>query len=132
MSRENVEVARRAYEAFARGDGDAVARDLDEEIDVYPAKDFPGSDSYHGRQGFLAYVERWLESWDEYRMIPEEFIEAGNKVIVIYRAIGRGMSSGVEVDSRFGHVWTLRDGNAVRIEMFSTPAEALEAVGLRE
>lgn len=126
MSQENGEIVQRAYEAFARGDGDAALRDLDVEVEVYPPKGFPGAASFHGRKAFRAYVERWLESWDEYRMTPEEFIEAGDQVLVIYGAVGRRQGSGVEVESRFGHVWTILDGNAVRIEMFSTPAEALD------
>jgi uncharacterized protein len=130
MSEENVVLLRAVYAEWAKGNFRAGRELLDPEIELHPL--FPGAASYHGRQDFLAYVERWLESWDEYRIIPEEFIEAGDQVVVIYRAVGRGKSSGIELDSRFGHIWTILDGSAVRIEMFSSPADALEAAGVQE
>jgi uncharacterized protein len=132
MSQENVELVRGGHEAFARGDVDAVLGGLDPEIEVRPPREFPGEDSYHGHAGFLAYSERWVGSWEEYRLIPEEFIDAGDRVVVAYRAVGRGKGSGIEVETRMAHVWTIREGKAVRLEMFRTPAEALEAAGLRE
>jgi uncharacterized protein len=132
MSQGNVEIVQRGYEAFARGDIDAALSALDPEIEVRPAPDFPGEDSYHGRAGFLAYTGQWLESWDEYWVIPEQFIDAGDQVVVPYRAVGRGRGSGIDVETRLVHVWTIREGKVVRMEIFSEFSEALEAAGLRE
>jgi uncharacterized protein len=130
MSQENVEIVRGEYEAFARDDVDAALAGLDPEIEVRPPREVLGEDSYHGHAGFLAYSGRWLGSWEEYRLIPEEFIDAGDRVVVAYRAVGRGKGSGIEVETRMAHLWTIRNGKAVRLEMFRTPAEALEAAGL--
>ena len=132
MSEENVELARSGYEAYARGDLEAVLALLDSAIEVRPEQEAMGEDFYRGHEGFLKYVERWLEPWDEYRLIPEQFIDAADKVFVTYRAVGRGKGSGIEVESRWGHLWTIRDGKAVRLEIFSKPDEALEAAGLSE
>ena len=134
MSQENVELVREGYATFLRGDVNAVLAwgGIDPEIEVRAAEMFPGEVSYHGYAGYLAYMERWMESWEEYELIPEEFIDAGDQVVVIYRAIGRGQDSGVEVEGRRAHVWTIRDGKAVRWEIFARPAEALEAAGLSE
>jgi uncharacterized protein len=131
MSQENVELVRGGYEAYARGDVDGVLGGLDPEIEVRPPPEFPGEDSYHGHAGFLAYWARWLDSWEEYRLIPE-FIDAGGRVVVVYRVVARGKGSGIEVETRLGHVWTVRAGQAVRMEIFRGPDEALEAVGLSE
>jgi ketosteroid isomerase-like protein len=132
MSQENVELVRRGYDAFARGDVDAVLADLDQEIEVLSWPGIAGEDSYHGHAGFLAYAAGWLESWDEYRLSPEEIIDAGDRVVVIYRAVGRGRGSGIEVETQLGHLWTIRDGKAVRLDIYRTRAEALEAAGLPE
>jgi ketosteroid isomerase-like protein len=90
-----------------------------------------GTESYYGHAGFLKYAEGWLEPWDEYRVIPEEFIDGGDCVVVLYRAVGRGKGSGITVERRNAHLWTVRDRKAVRLEIFPEPAEALEAAGLR-
>jgi ketosteroid isomerase-like protein len=133
MSQGNVERVRSGYEAFARGDLDGVLEVLDPEIEVHPPPEFLGKGaSYHGHAGFLAYSQRWLEPWEEYRLIPEQFIEAGDRVIAANRAIARGKGSGVEVETRMAHSWTMREGKAVRMEVFRTAAEALGAAGLSE
>ena len=127
MSQENVEVIRAGYEAFARGDVDAVLSGLDPEIEVRPAPEFPGEDSYHGHTGFLAYSERWLESWEEYRLIPEEFIDVGDRMVVVHRAVGRGKGSGIDVDVRVGHLLTFRNGKVLHFVSYLDRGEALRA-----
>jgi ketosteroid isomerase-like protein len=62
----------------------------------------------------------------------EEYISAGEFVVVLCRYTGRGKASGVDVDVRGAHVWKMRDGKAVRLEVFSSREKALEAAGLRE
>jgi uncharacterized protein len=134
MSQENVELVREGYAAFFRGDVNAVLAGgrLDPEIEVRAAEEFPGEVTYHGYAGFRTYMGRWMESWEQYKVTPEEFIDAGDRVVVVYRAVGRGHDSGVEVEMLRAHVWTIRDEKAVRWEIFAHPAEALEAAGLRE
>jgi ketosteroid isomerase-like protein len=62
----------------------------------------------------------------------EEYIDAGGHVVAFTRYRGTGKESSVEVDTRGAHVWTMRDGKAVRLEVFSARRRALEAAGLRE
>ena len=61
---------------------------------------------------------------------PEEFLDAGDQGVVIYRAVGRGKGSGIAVERRNAHLWTIRDGRAVRLEIFATGG--VEAAGLSE
>jgi ketosteroid isomerase-like protein len=62
----------------------------------------------------------------------EEFIGAGERVLVTAHHRGRGLGSGIEVDARFYLLYTLRDGKVVRQDEYAERAEALEAAGLRE
>ena len=68
---------------------------------------------------------------DEFRVSPEEVVESADRVAVIVRIRARGKSSGVEVENRVGHVYTVRDGRAIRLETYASPLAALEAVGVR-
>jgi hypothetical protein len=63
-----------------------------------------------------------------------EIIDAGDKVIVFGGVRGRGAESGAEVNTpSFPQVWTFGDdGRPLRVEMYPSRAEALEAVGLKE
>jgi ketosteroid isomerase-like protein len=70
--------------------------------------------------------------WEELEMTAEEFIDGGDRVVVSGYFRGRGRGSGVEVDTRFYEVYTLRDGKIVRLDEFTGRADALEAAGLSE
>ena len=70
--------------------------------------------------------------WDDYRLMPEEFVDMGDRVVVTVRLGGRGRGSGVEIDARFYDVYTLRDNKIVRMDQFTERSEALAAAGLSQ
>jgi ketosteroid isomerase-like protein len=73
------------------------------------------------------------EVWGEFRMEPDEFVDAGDRVVAIGRWVAKGRGSGVEVNQPIADVFTLHGGRVVRCEIgYSNRAEALEAAGLRE
>ena len=80
------------------------------------------------------YLAKVNEAFDDYRMVPEEFIDAGDdQVLVFSREGGRGKGSGAPVQTNpTAHLWTLRDGKAIRMQSYWERDEALEAAGLGE
>lgn len=72
----------------------------------------------------------WLRQWKEWKVEAEEYLAAGDFVVVFCRYRGSGNASGVQVDTRGAHLWTMGDGGAVRLEIFSSPERALAAAGL--
>lgn len=132
MSRENVEIVRRATDAYDRRAFDEVIEWLDPGIEWDMTRvDLPDLDVYRGFDELLTFHEMWEESWEWVQLEPREFIDAGDHVISVVCQRGRGRLSGVEVEQSFGQVWTVRDGKIVRMEMHPTREAALEAVGLR-
>ena len=88
---------------------------------------------YHGHDGIKQFFRQWLAPFESYHAHAEAFIDAGEAVVVRIRQGGRGKESGVEVEMPpYLQVYRLRDGRAVRIEVYSIEAEALEAAGLSE
>jgi uncharacterized protein len=132
MSEENVEIVRRGYRAFAEGDLGTLLDFVDPEIEVIPPRRNPDWQVYNGREGLLTFMVGWFEPWDEYRIEPQEFIDAGDRVVVVTRDRGRNEQTGLEVEQRLHSVFTMRDRKGVRMEMFFDRAEALEAAGLSE
>jgi ketosteroid isomerase-like protein len=130
MSEENVEIVRRAYAAFERGDVYAVLNDADPDLITYRAD--PEARTWHGPDGFLQALADWTEGFDEFSATAEEFIDAGDSVIVRVHQTARGQTSGVPVEADFWFLHTLGNAKVTRVDIFASKAPALEAAGLRE
>jgi uncharacterized protein len=128
MSQENVEPVRRFFEAIRRGDLAEALACLAPDVEYEVGQELP----MRGRDAVRAMWERWGSDWENYKLLPEEFIDAGDHVVVTVRCSGRGRGSGVEVDDRTFDVYTVRDGKCVRKLEFKVRSEALEAAGLSE
>jgi ketosteroid isomerase-like protein len=131
VSRENIERARRGYEAFNSGDMEGALEFIDPDFELHSGADLPDPTVYQKREGFLANIREWSDVFRELHYEPEEFIEAGDRLIALVRVSGRGRGSGAEFEQRQAHVWTIRDEKAVRLDFYPGRAEAEEAVGLR-
>jgi uncharacterized protein len=129
MSDENVEVVRRMFESWDRGDYWAGLDLIDPEIEVEVAYrvDFDGT--YRGHAGLGEMLRSFWAEFEDIRSGIEEAIPAGSHVVVRARFSGRGKRSGAEIDMPAWQVWTLRNGKVVRWRIFRTKHEALEAAG---
>jgi uncharacterized protein len=132
MSEENVETVRRVLEARNRGDIDVVmtyaAPDIEFDLSA-SAGTFAGV--YTGHQALRRLWAAWSEVFSEMNWEAEEYIDAGDAVVVPVRFHSRGRGSGVETVTRAVHVYWLKDGRVVRYRQLQTRAAAFEAAGLR-
>ena len=124
MSQENVEIVRR----FLNVDVDEALTYADPGIVWNPVEELPTQ----GHDAVRASLAHWKAEWDDYKLMPGEFVDMGDRVVVTVHLRGRGRGSGVEIDARFYDVYTLRDGKIVRMDQFTERSEALEAVRPRE
>lgn len=130
MSAQNVQLARSAYEAFARDDLDAVLAVMDSAIEWHEAGGLPNGGVYRGLDAVRSAVFDPLDgSWDGFRADPEEFLDAGDDLVVLGRYTGRSLGSGRELDVPFAHVSRFRGGKAVLFRQFTDTAEWLAALG---
>jgi ketosteroid isomerase-like protein len=134
MSQENVEIVRAAFDAYLRGDIDAVLAFCDEDIVITQAAEVPGvSPQQRGHAGVLEAFSIWPEQWDDFHADIERVIaHPGDYVVVATRQRGRGKQSGVEVAMEFTFAFTVRGGKIAEWRIFVGQDQALEAVGLRE
>ena len=131
MSQQNVEKTRAFIAAYNRRDFDAAVESFHPEIDwVLPARQ--RSDSCRGPEEIKRFWMGLDETFEELRLDPQEFVDAGDRVATRLRHHGRGKGSGVEINEELYHqVATFRDGRIVRMEYFADWNEALEAAALR-
>ena len=134
MSEENVKAVRDAAAAFNRGDLDTWSEFWTDDIDyraIVGAIDDRGP--MHGKAAVRAYVQDWLDNFDNFRSEAVELLDAGeDTVIAVVRNSGLAKLSGIETDLTYAALYTIRDGKIARGREYWTRDEALEAAGLRE
>jgi ketosteroid isomerase-like protein len=128
MPHDDAELLRAAYEALNRGDIPGTVRVLDDDAEWHEHSELPEADNYRGRNAIQSFLESFLESWDEFRQEVEDLIAGEGKVLVLLHMAGQGKGSGIRVEARYAHLWTMRGGRGVRIDTYTDREEALEAL----
>jgi ketosteroid isomerase-like protein len=129
MSQENVAMVGLMYDAFLAGDLAAMLAGLDPAIGWRSIED---TENRHGHEGVAQSIVAWLSMWEQHELEAEEYIDAGEQVVVTTRLRGRGRLSGAVVEDRYFAVWTLRDRRAIAYREYTSKSDALKAVGLSE
>jgi len=89
-----------------------------------PATSLEGG-THRGRDSFERFLRGWLESFEGFRVEPELVMERGDELVAVVRQTGTGRSSGLRVETRLAHVWTVADRKAVRWEAVADPEAAV-------
>jgi ketosteroid isomerase-like protein len=132
MSKENVEVVRRIFAEWERGNF-WTAEDLDADVHftwVNPI--LAPRPETHGIGELTEGVREFLRAWDGLTATAEQIVEAGELVVAMELCRGRGKASGVPTEVRQASVWTLSGGKVTTVVVYADRAEALEAAGLSE
>ena len=121
----NVDIAKKAYEAFGRGDMANLG--FAEDIVWVTSDELPLGGETRGRDAVIANFTQIPNYWSEFAVIPERFIDGGDTVVVTgtQKATGKGG----KFEAPFVHILEIRDGEAVRGEFYSDSAKALKAMG---
>ena len=129
MSRADLERIRRGYEAFRRDGLDGILEHVHPDIEWVQDPAFPGAQTFHGHEGVRRWFERLSDSFGAFHVEVEDLVDAGDRIVVLLTVHTRGAESGVAVDTRMAHVWTLKDGKGSRVRFYLDPAAALRDVG---
>ena len=134
MSKENVEIVRNTLRAFAEGNRDKVLALVAPEVVIDATRRVLNPATYVGIDGARQMLAAMDEAWEEIRLNEQEFIDGGDRIVVISRMIGKGKGSGVEVERPVnGQVWTIRKGRVTRLELgFTDRDDALTAARLSD
>jgi ketosteroid isomerase-like protein len=135
MSRENVQVVERAWEAWRRGDLDAVLSFYtpDAEFDFGRFEGWVEAEVLRGTSEIRGFLSDWRGSVDSHDPVMETVLDAeDDRVLGLVRERGRGHGSSAELELQVAHLYTLSNGLITRLDLYSDRAEALEAVGLSE
>ncbi len=134
VGEENVELVSQGFEHWQHGRVDDWIKTLDPDVEwdisAHPLPDFP--DRGRGRDALVRHMADYLAGWNDYEVTAEELIDGGDEVVLLTHESARMRASDVTLDRDLPTVWTIRDGRSVRLRVFKTRAQALEAAGLSE
>jgi ketosteroid isomerase-like protein len=125
MSEENVELVRRIYEGWARGDFSQTDR-FHPEID-FEMVDWPHQTKARGIEEMWRTWRSTLSAFGHFRAVPTEYVDFGRNVLVLNRIEGSGKESGADVSADTASVLTIDGGKVVRIRLYWNTANAREA-----
>jgi ketosteroid isomerase-like protein len=131
MSQDNVQIVRGLYESFGKGDVPSVLGKMDQSIEWNEAENFIYADRnpYVGPQAVLEGVFMRLGTeWEGFSVTPEEWMDAGNRVVVLgtYAGVHRGTSKPVR--AQFAHVWSLKEGRVARFQQYTDTKQFADVV----
>lgn len=116
MSGEDVEALERIYAEWRRGRF-TTSEIFDPEVEVvWSSRGLDTISTTKGLEALSARLQRWFDGFEDVRFEPEQYVDLGDQVLVVVLMRARGRSSGIEVVDRYGHLWTMRHGKAIRLE----------------
>ena len=122
------EILGAAYESLNDGDVEGALAVLDVDAEWCEHSDLPEAGLYRGRDSIRVFLLSFLESWDEFHQETEDLLDGDGCVLILLRSRVRGKGSGINVEARYAHLWTMRDGRGVRVDAYFDRDEALRAL----
>jgi ketosteroid isomerase-like protein len=133
MSRENLALIREGYARWRAGDWEFFVANAAPDVELYSRFGSLTGEPYRGPDGVRAWFAELRENFERFDAWLDDLREAGDDRVVALGGISfRARGSGIDMDERLGWVFELRNGRVRRMLFYSSPSEALEAVGLRE
>ncbi len=131
MSQKNVEIAKRAGEAFNQRDVDALL-DLGTPDPTMSSSLLDAGADFTGRDGLERFFAVLAESWDEFHTVVDEYRDLGDRVLTLGRFTGRGRGSGATVGAPTAAIFDFHDGKVSRVRLYLDHGEALRAAALAD
>jgi ketosteroid isomerase-like protein len=130
MSQENIEIVRRGYAAWNRGDMDAMLAVLHPDLEYVASGLFPGlAPAYRGHAGWRDFWRDFRGTWDSLRVEMEDARDIDDRVVALLTFHARSRE-GLEIERPFANIWTFENGLATRLHAHGDWAEALQIAGL--
>ena len=129
MAQDNVDVVQGAWDAFGRGDIDAVLEAIAPSAETRLPESLPWGGTYAGPDGFRDFLARLNDSFEVFSATPQKVLGADdNHVVVLAKTKGR-TKAGASIEGKVIWIYQLRDGKIADAETFGDTARLLEALG---
>ena len=126
---QNIDVVKRGYDAFNRGDGETLASVMAEDVNWRGTADerVPGAGIFTSRDDALAALERTRGAFASFSSLPDEFVEQGETVVVLGHTEAQ-TKAGKDIKIPFVHIWRMADGKVQRGQLLTDTAVMIQAL----
>jgi len=100
---------------------------MSEEVEIMQSTELPWGGHYRGHEGVKNFLTKLTEHLDSQVQV-ERMIDAGDKVAVVGRTVGKARKTKLEFDLPIVHIWTMCEGQVVRFEPYIDNATMLAAL----
>jgi ketosteroid isomerase-like protein len=125
---DEIDALRRIYDAFSRWDVDELALSVAHDFEVVMPDTLPWGGTFHGADGVQAFATVFRDYVEGQWADPDEYMDAGDSIVVLGRLRGRGIATGLEFEVGFAHAWTLSDGVPARCRAYFDTAPIMAAI----
>jgi uncharacterized protein len=115
MAENRVDLIRRGYESWNRGDRGWVLDHMSEEVEWTTPPEDPDPGTYHGHEGVEQFWAQWRAAVGQLQFEPLEVLEEGDHVVVVALRSGRGEHSGLNVSDQVVQVFSFEGDTCVRV-----------------
>jgi ketosteroid isomerase-like protein len=129
VSEQNLKLVRALFEAVDDGDLRAAGDFMHPDFEMSQLPLHPEAGTYRGQRAARESIDAWTGTFEDFRWEAEEFIAAGDRIVVVVREVGRARGADVALDHRYGALFTIRDGRIARLQWFDDKDQALDAAG---
>jgi ketosteroid isomerase-like protein len=127
---QNTDTLKQGYDDFGRGDIDAVFATWHDDIKWEGGNsELPAGGDYEGKEAIGGAFGELGEAWDGLKVIPDEFIEDGDTVVVLGHIEGTGKETGQSVESPFVHIYRFEGGKVKRLQILTDTLTGARALG---
>jgi uncharacterized protein len=131
MEMSNTDVLKQGYEAFGRGDLEGATQNFADAIrwENPEAPQLPNSGVIEGKDAVKQVFAELGDYWESFSIVPDEFIESGQTVVVLSHSEATAKDTGKEVKLPWVHVWRFSDGKVAEVQALTDTALAADALG---
>ena len=127
----NTDVLKQGYEAFGRGDLEGATDNFADDIrwENPETPQLPNSGVIEGKEAVKQVFAELGDYWESFSIVPDEFVERGDTVVVLSHSEAKGKDTGKEVKLPWVHVWRFREGKVTEVQALTDTALAADALG---
>lgn len=123
-----MELVRRIFDAFARGDFHTALESVRMEVRTHRIAPLPDAKTYQGPAGMLMAWGEWTAPFEELELTVGELIEVSHSIVAEIRQRGRTKDDGALLEQQFWFVCTFLGTELVQWDLLASKRQALKGV----